>query len=734
MTILTADLNFSLPFTNPVIIFSVVLFMILFAPLLFNKIKVPHIIGLILAGMIIGPYGFNLLSRDSSIVLFGTVGLLYIMFLAGLEIDIEEFKKNSLKSFLLGIYAFIIPITLGFLVSYYFLGYPLLTSILLGSTFASHTLVTYPIVSKYGLTNNRSVAITVGATMVTDILTLLVLAVIVGMSQGTVNSAFWIKLSISVVIASAIIIFVFPLIARWFFKNISDGVSQFIFVLAMVFTGGVLAEVVGIEAIIGAFLAGLALNRFIPHNSALMNRISFVGNAIFIPFFLGGVGMLVNIKVAFSSVQTIKVALVMVFGALLGKYLSCLLAEKTFKLTRAEGQMVFGLSIAQAAATLAAVLVGYNVILGETPAGEPIRLLDENILNGAILLILVSCTVSSFLVERASKKLVAEEGLQEYENSTESDNKTLIAINNPGMINSLVELGIMLTQKRNNEKLLALNVLEAEKGEGENRKASEKMLNAVVNLGAGSDVQIQPITRFDANVANGILYTSREHKITDIILGVTLPNNTLKRKPGETTAGILANTEETVFAYNPTQPFNTLKKIIVVVNKKAELEEGFSHWVKKLFILSKESGLPLIFYAGKSSEAGITNINNSLPKPLSITFNSFEDWDDFLIISRDVSSNDLLVIISSRPGHISYYDKLEKIPQYLIRYFQKNSNIVIYPQQAMTHSKLGELYEEEDHTLIDLFSEGRKVAEKAGHFFNIFRKGKHKESDESQDY
>ncbi|HUN04838.1 MAG TPA: cation:proton antiporter, partial [Niabella sp.] len=225
-----ADLNFSLPFTNPVIIFSVVLFMILFAPLLFNKIKVPHIIGLILAGMIIGPYGFNLLSRDSSIVLFGTVGLLYIMFLAGLEIDIEEFKKNSLKSFLLGIYAFIIPITLGFLVSYYFLGYPLLTSILLGSTFASHTLVTYPIVSKYGLTNNRSVAITVGATMVTDILTLLVLAVIVGMSQGTVNSAFWIKLSISVVIASAIIIFVFPLIARWFFKNISDGVSQFIFV------------------------------------------------------------------------------------------------------------------------------------------------------------------------------------------------------------------------------------------------------------------------------------------------------------------------------------------------------------------------------------------------------------------------------------------------------------------------------------------------------------------------
>lgn len=725
--LLLAELNFSLPFTNPVIIFSLVLFIILFVPIFLNKIKVPHIIGLIIAGIVVGPYGFNLMSRDSSIVLFGTVGLLYIMFLAGLEIDMEEFKKNTFRSFLLGIYAFIIPITLGFFVSYYWMGYSLLTSILLASTFASHTLVTYPLISKYGLANNRSVTITVGATMVTDILTLLVLAVIVGMSQGTVTPAFWTRLSISVVVASAIIVFIFPIIARWFFKRFEDGVSQYIFVLAMVFMGGFLAELAGIEAIIGAFLAGLSLNKFIPHNSALMNRIGFVGNAIFIPFFLVGVGMLVNIRAAFSSWETIEVAGIMIGGALIGKFIACWLAEKTFKLTRTEGMMVFGLSTAQAAATLATVLVGYNVILGETPTGEPIRLLDENILNGSILLILVSCTISSFIVERSAKKILAQEGMEEEENKG-SKNKTLISVNNPETIGSLVELGIMLTPKKNKEELLAVHVVEARKDEELTRKASEKMLNSVVDKGAGSDIEIKPITRFDANVSNGILFTSREHKITDIILGVTPPDkNNGKKKPGETTTQILGSTEETVYVYNPVQPFNTLKKIIVVVNMNAEIEEGFSHWVNKLFTLSRESGLPLIFYAGKSTERSIQIINENLSKPLTLEFNTFEDWEDFLIISRDLNANDLLVIISSRQGHLSYHRKLEKVSYYLSRYFQKNSTIVIYPQQMLSYSKLGDLRSQEEGNLIDLLSEGRKVAGKAGNLLNIFKKSKNKE-------
>ena len=222
-----------------------VLFIILFAPLLLNKLKIPHLIGLIVAGIIIGPYGFNLLLRDSSIVLFGTVGLLYIMFTAGLEIDLEEFKKNRVKSFVFGLYTFLVPMILGTIAAYYLLDFDLPTAALLASMFASHTLLAYPIASRYGITRTRGVTLTIGGTIITDILSLLVLAAIVGMYRGNITSAFWIRLGISSVIFAAIVFLVFPIIARWFFKKFEDNVSQYIFVLAIVFLGSFLAEAAG---------------------------------------------------------------------------------------------------------------------------------------------------------------------------------------------------------------------------------------------------------------------------------------------------------------------------------------------------------------------------------------------------------------------------------------------------------------------------------------------------------
>ena len=315
--ILISDLDFSLPLNNPVIIFSLVLFIILFAPILFDKIKVPHIIGLIVAGIIVGPYGLNLLMRDSSIVLFGTVGLLYIMFTAGLEIDLEEFKKNRGKSFVFGLYTFIVPMVMGWFAAYYLLQYSMESSILLGSMLGAHTLLAYPITSRYGISRLRSVTLTIGGTIIADIIALLVLAAVTGMTKGEISTAFWVQLGISSVIFGLIVFFIFPMIARWFFKKFDDNISQYIFVLAMVFLGSFLAEAAGLEAIIGAFLAGLALNPFIPHSSALMNRIEFVGNAFFIPFFLIGVGMLVDISVLFQGWGAIKVASVMIVVAVL---------------------------------------------------------------------------------------------------------------------------------------------------------------------------------------------------------------------------------------------------------------------------------------------------------------------------------------------------------------------------------------------------------------------------------
>lgn len=728
---LLAELDFSLPLTNPVVIFSVVLFIILFAPILLNKIKVPHIIGLIIAGIIVGPYGVNLLSRDSSIVLFGTVGLLYIMFMAGLEIDILEFKKNTIRCLLLGLFTFVIPISIGFSISYYFLGYGLLTSILFSSTFASSTMVSYPIISKYGLSNNRAVTITVGGTMVTDLLTLLVLAIIVGMAQGGLTSAFWIRLSVSIVIACAIIVFLFPLIARWFFKRIEDGISQYIFVLAMVFSGGMLAELAGIEPIIGAFLSGLSLNKFIPHHSALMNRISFVGNALFIPFFLVGVGMLVNVRAAFLNWETMLVAAVMVGGALSGKFLAAMLSRRVFRLTKQEGLMVFGLSSAQAAATLATVLVGYNIILGETPNGEPIRLLNENILNASILLILVSCTVSSVLVEKTSKKILASEG----EATREENNvdKTLLSVKTPETASGLIDLALMITPKSNKEGILALNVVEGtDTGDGK-RKASEKMLDAIIRQGAASEVAVKAITRFDQDVPNGILYTSHEHKATDILLSVTNDHADNKRKItkgattdiGVTTQRILLKNENTVWIYNCVQPFNTLRKIILAASPDAEAEEGFVHWVNKILLLCRNSGLPLTIYSNSATKQNIRIINENSSKPLNIEFVHLDDWSEFLIICRELNPNDIFLIVSSRKGGLSYDKQLDRLPHYLTKYFQQKSYILLYPQQSITYSKLNDIHQE-DNNLIDLLSEGRKIAGRAGSFIGRILLGKGK--------
>ena len=290
--ILLSNIDFTLPLADPVLKFLLILLIILAAPLLLNKLRVPHLLGLIIAGAIIGPNGFNLVLRDSSIILSGTAGLLYIMFLAGLEIDMGDFKKNSGKSLVFGMYTFLIPMILGTVVGLWMLDFSMETSVLLASMFASHTLIAYPIISKLGISKNNAVSITVGGTMITDTLALLVLTIIVGMATGNADNAFWIRLGVSIVIFALIVLLVFPFIGRWFFKRVHDNISQYIFVLSMVFFGAFLAQLAGMEAIIGSFLAGLALNRLIPQSSPLMNRVEFVGNAIFIPFFLLSVGML----------------------------------------------------------------------------------------------------------------------------------------------------------------------------------------------------------------------------------------------------------------------------------------------------------------------------------------------------------------------------------------------------------------------------------------------------------
>ncbi|MDD3877252.1 MAG: cation:proton antiporter [Bacteroidales bacterium] len=672
--------NFSLPFDNPVLIFSLILFIILFAPILLNKIKVPHLIGLIIAGTIIGENGFNLLVRDSSIVLFGTVGLLYIMFLAGVEISITDFKKNSFRSLTFGMYTFLIPMIIGTLSSYYLLHFSLVTSVLIASMYASHTLIAYPIISKLGVTKNRAVAIAVGGTLITDTLALLVLAFVTGMYTGFIDNRFWIKMFVSVVLFITFVVIVFPFIARWFFKRIDDNISQFIFVLAMVFFAAFLAQVAGVEPIIGAFLAGLTLNRLIPRTSPLMNRIEFVGNALFIPFLLIGVGMLIDFKIFFQDLQAIYVAIIMTVVATVSKFLAAWMTQKTFRFNVDERRLIFGLSNARVAATLAAVLVGYNIILGTDNMGEPIRLLNDHVLNGSILMILVTCTIASFAAQKGSQNIAALENLDNNISDDEDRERILIPISNIHNVNELVNLSLLIKSKLNKRDLFALNVICNDNADANAEKKGREILENAAKSAAASDVYINQLLRYDLNIINSISSVVKENRITDLIIGVEGQKGISENFFGNLTDGILSKCNTTTYIYKAAQPLATIKRFIVIVPERAEKEIGFLFWLIKLWNIAKSTGANISFFGNDQSLNIIRKINTK--HPVEANFSEFSDWNDFLIISREVKIDDCLIIGMSRKEYSSYSVLMQKIPYYLNKYFEKNSYILIYPVQS----------------------------------------------------
>lgn len=671
-------ISYTLPLTDPVLKFLLILVIILAAPLILNRFKIPHLLGLIIAGAIIGPHGFNLVLRDSSIILSGTAGLLYIMFLAGLEIDMGDFKKNSFKSLVFGLYTFLIPMALGTVTGLYVLNFSLETSILLASMFASHTLIAYPIVSKLGIAKDRSVSITIGGTMITDTLALLVLTVIVGVATNATGDYFWTKLSVSVVLFALFMIILFPIIARWFFKKVQDNISQYIFVLVMVFFGAYLAQLAGMEAIIGSFLAGLTLNRLIPHSSPLMHRVEFIGNSIFIPFFLIGVGMLIDYRAFFNGFETITVGLVMIVVATAAKYAAAWLTQKSFKLSVDQRRVIFGLSNAQAAATLAAVMVGYNVILGETPLGEPIRLLNESVLNGTILMILVTCTIASFSAQRGAQNIAAANPSDNKSSVAESESeRILISLSNQDTAEELVNLSLALKSKHNRQ-LYALSILDNQDITDERQcKQARKLLENATLTAAATDTKMEELLRYDLNIANAVQSVVLEQGISDLIMGVYQGKGLFGTSVGNVTESVLNCCDVTTLFYRPIQPLSTVKRYIIAIPDRAEKEPGFNHWFKLICNIKENMGPKLIFYGSALIHEKLKSL---LPKkPTETEFVEFNNWNDFLILFRDLHKDDMLWVVMTRQNRLAIDITSNRIAGYLTSYCKENSFVMLYP-------------------------------------------------------
>ena len=670
--------HFQIPLTNPIIVFSLILFIILLAPIVLKKLSIPGIIGLIIAGIVIGPKGFGVLENDSAVNLFSTIGLLYIMFIAGLDLDLNQFKAHRYKSIFFGLFTFLIPLGIGFPVYYYVFSawdgnITIEAALLVASMFGTHTLVTYPIVSKMGISKNTAVAITVGGTMLTDTAVLILFAVIMGSHDGGLSQEFWLRLGISIALFSAFMFLIIPMITKWFFRKFSSDKHQhYIFVLAVVFLAAFLAEISGLEAIIGAFFAGLALNRLIPNSSALMNRIEFLGNSLFIPFFFISVGMIVDVSVIFTGWMAVVIAATLTVVALTGKWLAAKFTQLVFKFSRAQGNLIFGLSSAHAAATLAIIVVGHE-------AG----IIDDNILNGTVILILITCIVASFVTERASKKIVieSEDDVEGLAKSSGADSeRILIPIDNISKVEKLLEFASLIKDKKSPNPISVLTVVSNNDEAEANILKSRSKLDSFVSEASATETKTEILTTIDHNAANGISRISREIMADIIILGWPHRAGFFDKFIGEKINNILRKTYKTTFVCHLEKPLATHKKLIIAVPPLAEREKGFHLWVSKFAILAQELSIPILVYCNPTTEVAIKKQFKDTKISNSITMKHFDNWEDFLILSRDVRENDIFVLISARKGAKSYLRILEQLPTKLDQYFPANSRFVIYPQ------------------------------------------------------
>ena len=670
------DLTQYFPITNPSLIFFLVLVIILLAPIIMGKLRIPHIIGMVLAGVAIGQYGFNILVRDDSFELFGRVGLYYIMFLAALEMDVEGVKKNKGRLSLFGLLTFAAPFTLTFIMSEWLLGYPTIASLLLGCLMASNTLIAYPIVSRYGQQRKPSVALSVGASMLSLLVALVVLAALVASHNGQTGVLFWLWFAAKFVIYCGGLAILIPKLTRWFLRRYSDAVMQFIFVMAMLFMSAVLSESIGLEGIFGAFLSGLILNRYIPHVSPLMNRIEFIGNALFIPYFLIGVGMLINVRLAFSDTSVLWVALAITLFGTAGKAIAAYLSALLFRLPlNTSGNMMFGLTSAHAAGAIAIIMVGMRLT---TPDGSV--LVTGEMLNGVVLMILLTCIISTVVTEQAAQQITLRDKEIPQED-TQDDEKMLITMKYPEYAVRLVNLAIMMRNPKLGRGLVGLSVVYDDVDMRLNQERGQRLLEKVQQYAAAADVKMQTQVRVAANIANGIKHAFKEFRASEIIIGMHMHQEVSASFWGEFHQSLFNGLNRQIIMARLKQPLSTIRRIEVAVPSRAQFEPGFYRWLERVARLSVNLECRTIFH-GRTDTLALINqyVRNRHPE-MRVEFMQMDHWNEMPRLAATIAEDHLFIVIAARKGTVSYKNALEHLPEEIQQFFSGKNIIIIFPDQ-----------------------------------------------------
>lgn len=655
-----------MPIQDPTWTFFIVLSVVLFAPMLMHRLRIPSIVGMIIAGVLIGKYGFNILERDDSFKLFGKVGVYYIMFLASLEMNMQDVKSIQKQYLTLGLLSFLFPVLLGFTANYYIMGYGIMAAVLMAAMYASHTLISYPIVMRYGIARRKSVSIATGGTIVADVLTLLVLAGVTGMLDEDASNLHMLYLALKVMVVGATILFIFPRVGQWVFRRYDEVVVQYIFVLSMVFLGAGLMEIAGIEGILGAFLVGIALNRLIPPSSPLMSHIEFIGNSIFIPYFLIGVGMMINIQTFMDYRQTLPLAAIMIIVATMGKWLAAFVTQKAFHLSRNDRKLMFGLTSSRAAATLAVVLAGYEL-----------KVVDDTVLNATMLLILFTCIISSFATEHTARDIALNE--KDTIEEVGDKDQILVALSNPETVQPLMNAALMLRSKRDGTQISAVAVVL--ENDSARRTQTAKQLEQAKKIAAAANVGINTYNRWAVNITTGIYHTMMEIGASELLIGLHQKTRLSDSFFGKFTSDILASVQQQVVVFRPIVPLNTMRRIHLLVPKRAEFERGFQHWLNRVAGLAEQLSCTVEAYATPPTIKAMEDYCAKHKLRIVLETHDYNTWNDLSPIVHRTRPDHLFIVVMARTATLSYHKYMERIPDQVERYFSTRDLMIIFPDQ-----------------------------------------------------
>ena len=645
-----------LPVTDPVLIVAITMGILLVGPLLFERLRIPGLVGLIALGAVAGPSVTGLLERDATFVLLGTFGLLYLMFMAGVTLDLAEFARQRTKALAFGALSFALPMGLALLFAPQLLGYGLPAAALLGSIVGSHTLLAIPLAGRLGIAKNKALVIATGATLVTDLFSLLVLAVVQGLSSGEADAEFWVMFIVKDVVWAVAVLWLLPKVARAFFRRVRrEDDAAFAFLLAMVFFAAWTASLAGLAPIIGAFLAGIALNRLIPKQSPLMTRLQFVGNAFLVPFFLVSVGLLVDVAVL-GSLEVWGLALFFTSVVIAGKGGAALLGIPLFGFSKNEGLTVAGLTFPQAAATLAVTLIGFDI-----------GLFSQTAVNAVVLVIVLTCLLGPSLVQTFGRKVALAEADKPYEPASAPE-RIVVPLANPDTAADLMELALLLRSPTSEEPVFPIAVARGGAGEAENVADAERLMEKAVLHATAASVPVTPTVRIDDNPVRGIVRGARELRASEIVAGWNGQRSPGSMVFGHVIDGVLEESRSMVVVARLVAPLAAATRLVVLVPPLVYREAGFARAARILKVLAAQKGLRILVVVVEDDRVEVEGRLRAARPEAAVDLEVVPTWAQAMKTTDGIiQTGDVIALVGVRHGAVAWRPALQRLPRVLAR-------------------------------------------------------------------